>query len=1366
MKCNKIRDNVGERLLTISLTDDKYEIYKFHKLYGRVVLPPAALLAFAWESLSNLRKETCFKVPVVFEDVRFFSSVEIPDKSKVKLYTLLRRGTGEWEMCVDQTIVASGRINVIKEDMNKEFVPEGLPKHGGNDTDIGIEFTKQDVYLILDSFGYSHGDMFKGIKSLNINDYGVTAKVQWQGNWVLCLDSLLKVVLFSRMDSDGELYIPTKIRRLFIDPSKIISNKNVVDMDVTYDNVTGVLSSTTLGLVMTNVTCHPPTIEPFHSSALRIEARRFVPFINPVNKDADQVLNICVQLVLENLSVAKDGRTHMTVTELQNGNNPSVLLPKVEAIIRQHPDIEPKIMFGTVDTIYSNPDEDPAVAKETKDNYLVIATHYESIKDALTLIEANPRAFLLLHDLTYCAVPTDFNLSIVFQRYFGKTRIALLKRVSDIHVRTNCIVHTTSDMWMAELSETVKEVDKIRKARGDGVVYVVTNGEPYSGVGTFVRSTELTFGVPFIRYVFLLDNSAPTFSPSSPFYAAQLSQDLKVNIAMESRWGTYRYFLMMDRITSVTSQYQNMTQLPKFSLGDVDVKYLSVNLCGLNVDNNVDDKCKLSHVEYSGVTQSGDRVMGLVEYQPANDLITPDSVFTWNVPCSWTLEDAATVPLSYILAYHGLVLKAELQKSDTVLIIGGHSTVGQAAVTVAMSVGSTVYTSFTNKEQKQFLQKQFPQLHESQFFCSEDSNFEVSLMYTKGKGFDVIFNCLGENKFRASVKCLQLYGRYLQLGYIDKENSGSLGTSIFLASTSLFGCYAENLLTLPANTKEQLQELFTKGIEDGTVKPFERKVLSSSCNGVEALKVLCKEAHANDNVKVLISLDEDKVNEILHNPDSGKYVCDPDRSYVVFGGNSGLWMEFTEWLVRRGARKVIVALNTLAMSSHTARRLNLLTENYVCATINVVSSAQVDTQKAATSLLNRAVKMGPLAAVFFITVDEDSRIVYNLDWVSRRMPYPSSAQFVCILSGGADVCEQRRRDGLPALALLWDTPYFTPAKVLSTLDHVLMKDTMSPVALLTEYNLIPPESDMSPIHLQWQLPEDLNQLIEVGEDVAGNKACFTEVVTRSPRYKYTKNLSPVFLIPGLKPGQFDALIKRLVYPAFKASLPQNVESIQHVANLLLQVIKKDFKNLGVFTLVASSWGGGLALTLAHLLEAEGKYTVVILFDGAPQTVQLWTNSISSDLDFNILMHYFTITNQIRAQLNTNSEWNEKLDLVTVGMENSDKIKTGLTTLRNRLQAILNLTPPAAEDKVNGQTYLYRPQGAHESDNCSLQEYCKKSITIYVSEESDFQQMLDAELTSRYINSLNMFEYQDATVVHDEIRSYETSIQTFTGSTVV
>ena len=51
---------------------------------------------------------------------------------------------------------------------------------------------------------------------------------------------------------------------------------------------------------------------------------------------------------------------------------------------------------------------------------------------------------------------------------------------------------------MEVLVENIKALE-IVKSYGDGVVYLVTKGEPFDGVRTFVRNTELAFGCPFIR---------------------------------------------------------------------------------------------------------------------------------------------------------------------------------------------------------------------------------------------------------------------------------------------------------------------------------------------------------------------------------------------------------------------------------------------------------------------------------------------------------------------------------------------------------------------------------------------------------------------------------------------------------------------------------------------------------------------------------------------------------------------------------------------------------------------------------------------------------------------------------------------------
>lgn len=49
-------------------------------------------------------------------------------------------------------------------------------------------------------------------------------------------------------------------------------------------------------------------------------------------------------------------------------------------------------------------------------------------------------------------------------------------------------------------------------------------------------------------------------------------------------------------------------------------------------------------------------------------------------------------------------------------------------------------------------------------------------------------------------------------------------------------------------------------------------------------------------------------------------------------------------------------------------RLNVLMQDCASATIEVVSISQLGSEEAMTDLLNRAVKVGPLAALFFVNV--------------------------------------------------------------------------------------------------------------------------------------------------------------------------------------------------------------------------------------------------------------------------------------------------------------------------------------------------------------------------------------------------------------
>jgi len=59
---------------------------------------------------------------------------------------------------------------------------------------------------------------------------------------------------------------------------------------------------------------------------------------------------------------------------------------------------------------------------------------------------------------------------------------------------------------------------------------------------------------------------------------------------------------------------------------------------------------------------------------------------------------------------------------------------------------------------------------------SQDTSFEqLIISETNGRGVDLVLNSLSEQKLQASVRCLAVGGRFLQIGKFDLNNNNRLG---------------------------------------------------------------------------------------------------------------------------------------------------------------------------------------------------------------------------------------------------------------------------------------------------------------------------------------------------------------------------------------------------------------------------------------------------------------------------------------------------------------------------------------------------------------------------------------------------------------
>jgi len=83
-------------------------------------------------------------------------------------------------------------------------------------------------------------------------------------------------------------------------------------------------------------------------------------------------------------------------------------------------------------------------------------------------------------------------------------------------------------------------------------------------------------------------------------------------------------------------------------------------------------------------------------------------------------------------------------------------------------------------------------------------------------------------------------------------------------------------------------------------------------------------------------------------------------------------------------------------------------------------------------------------------------------------------------------------------------------------------------------------------------PESAYELHLLNNKIA-KEAGFIEIATRSPRLSELKSVIPVFVIPGLKPKSIESLYKQFFYPVFEAQYPDDIISIDNLAETLVNV---------------------------------------------------------------------------------------------------------------------------------------------------------------------------------------------------------------------
>ncbi|KAL4711927.1 hypothetical protein ACJJTC_006096, partial [Scirpophaga incertulas] len=742
--------------LLVTVEDDEYKYLNGHYIEGVRVFPFAAMLVAVWDVVAMTAGHKKKKVSVKFSDVKLYSQPSLEDGTLLSLTVSVQRGSGRFEVFDDNCVLLEGYVFLIvssKTSRQNEMITEGR-----YDTRI---MERDDIYRIFFRNGYDYKDQFRSMAKVS---YDLTqAEILWQNNWVTFIDGVLQTNAL-RYSQEG-VSMPNWIKKIVIDVKSHLNqaiNSGSTTLPATYCSIYNKTSCGGLTIEHIHYKSKPMLVR----QSVTLNAFKFVPFYQNELNDVLASLSLTMQMVTEYLNKRK-----LNVLYVSDQND-----HKYVNHIRSLIDIPLKI--------------------ETE----------ISMKTKTDILEA--RNVLQKPDVV-----------IVINLLSDKKVIEAMYKLFDNNILMTSIGVEIKTLYPSALIKPLVGYGT-EKNRVELVIFKPTDIAPHTSAVSVRNKSELSY----LRTVCKELHSERKLLALSPYPPSCITKAMVANLRRENRDG-HISLVSYDETNSLDNELENVPDMPFNALchgvwgsdyflplkqeyvtnnntvslrcmqpGNLDTMYwteiddpvglgieVNVHYAGLSV---IDSKKALAAtpsfssnsgfgMDFSGITASGERVMGLMAEGSASTKVRVRPELVWPVPAHWTLEEAATVPLAYVHAFYCLIIKGRLKRGMKILVHGGTGGLGQASISIALAYGCEVFATVSNMHKKRFLKKRFPELKDNHIGNSRDATF-VDMLQAQNDdaaGCDVVISCVKGNLKQVTMKCCNGLGCTVDVTQlIDQEN--------------------------------------------------------------------------------------------------------------------------------------------------------------------------------------------------------------------------------------------------------------------------------------------------------------------------------------------------------------------------------------------------------------------------------------------------------------------------------------------------------------------------------------------------------------------------------------------------------------------
>ncbi|KAG6451291.1 hypothetical protein O3G_MSEX007050 [Manduca sexta] len=444
-------------------------------------------------------------------------------------------------------------------------------------------------------------------------------------------------------------------------------------------------------------------------------------------------------------------------------------------------------------------------------------------------------------------------------------------------------------------------------------------------------------------------------------------------------------------------------------------------------------ECDSFGMYYSGINKRNERVMGVVSSGAMATSVEPDSDLLWPVPEDWSLEDAATVPMPYLLAYYVLTIRIKIQKHHSILIMDGATPIGQAFISICLDLGCNVFTAVSNFEKKKLLLEIFPNLKENNTIDYSTTEIKpvISANNTKSS-CNILAKCGYGVPLETEIRCIDECG--ILLHFIEDPKSIEFGMDVLNLSRSLCLVHLPNVFK-PDHLHERklLQRVIGEGIARGVVRPLQHVVFRPP-DVSKAFQLFSSDKFIG---QVLVDMKTIQKHHLCALP---RITAHPKEIHIIINDASDLGLLIVDKLVNRGARNLVLHCTT--QSGYLQYKLDSWENSGVFVTL---CSDELLDKNSCITFIEKSKTKGPVHSIFvvetmkpnyteFYKIDKkilresdilQASIVDNLDEVSSEL-CPGLRSFVVIALTPVDkndrilferqkTCQLRRQRGLPSI---------------------------------------------------------------------------------------------------------------------------------------------------------------------------------------------------------------------------------------------------------------------------------------------------------------------------------------------------------------